>query len=57
MALLVSGVALWWLAHLFKRLAPDTRARLGDGGKGLVALVLVLPFVAIMVIVYFVNYD
>ena len=40
MALLVSGVALWWLAHLFKRLAPDTRARLGDGGKGLVALVL-----------------
>ena len=40
MALLVLGVALWWLAHLFKRLAPDTRARLGDGGKGLVALVL-----------------
>ncbi|MBK6468254.1 MAG: hypothetical protein IPL38_06590 [Rhodobacter sp.] len=41
MTLLVLGVALWWVAHLFKRLAPGPRVRLGDPGKGLVALALV----------------
>ncbi|MCT4557085.1 MAG: NnrU family protein [Pelagimonas sp.] len=40
MILLVSGVALWWAAHLFKRVAPEARANLGDRGKGLVALAL-----------------
>ncbi|PRY92688.1 NnrU protein [Hasllibacter halocynthiae] len=43
--LLVSGVALWSGAHLWKRLAPASRARLGDPGKGLVALALVLSLV------------
>lgn len=38
MSLLILGVLLWSLPHLFKRLAPDARAKLGDKGKGLVAL-------------------
>ncbi|MCA0871006.1 NnrU family protein [Seohaeicola saemankumensis] len=40
MLLLILGVALWWLAHLFKRIAPDARAGMGDKGRGLVAAVL-----------------
>lgn len=47
MILLVLGLALWTLAHLFKRLAPEPRAALGGAGKGLVA-VLVLGSVALM---------
>lgn len=35
--LLILGVALWWAAHLFKRLMPARRAAMGDGGKGAVA--------------------
>ena len=42
MVLLISGVALWWAAHLFKRVAPGPRAALGDKGKGLVAVLLIL---------------
>jgi uncharacterized membrane protein len=38
---LILGVALWWAAHLFKRVAPERRAAMGDPGKGLVALLLV----------------
>ncbi|MEM7644167.1 MAG: NnrU family protein [Pseudomonadota bacterium] len=45
MALLIAGVLLWWGAHLFKRIAPDTRAKLGDPGKGLVAVLLVASIV------------
>lgn len=45
MALLIIGVALWWAAHLFKRVAPAARARLGDPGKGIVAAVLALSVV------------
>jgi uncharacterized membrane protein len=51
MTLLILGLALWWAAHLFKRLAPAPRARLGDPGKGLVALALVVS-VGLMVIGY-----
>jgi uncharacterized membrane protein len=51
MALIVLGLALWWAAHLFKRLAPGPRARLGDPGKGLVA-VGVVAGVVLMVIGY-----
>lgn len=40
-ALLIAGVALWWAAHLFKRIAPDARAAMGMPGKAVVALVLV----------------
>lgn len=40
MFLLLCGVFLWWAAHLFKRVAPDMRANMGDRGKGLVALAI-----------------
>ncbi|EAR52421.1 NnrU family protein [Oceanicola granulosus HTCC2516] len=48
---LVLGVALWWAAHFFKRLAPRARARMGERGKGAVALALVVSIV-LMVIGY-----
>ena len=41
MTLLIAGVALWWAAHLFKRLAPDARAKMGNPGKGVMALLIV----------------
>jgi len=40
MAILILGVALWWAAHLWKRVAPDSRARFGDRGKAIVAALL-----------------
>lgn len=43
--LLILGVALWWAAHLFKRVLPERRAAMGNGGKGAVALVLVVSIV------------
>ncbi|THD85083.1 hypothetical protein E7811_05020 [Aliigemmobacter aestuarii] len=51
MTLIVLGVALWWAAHLFKRLAPGPRARMGNAGKGIVA-VLILVSVVLMVVGY-----
>ena len=51
MTLIVLGLALWWGAHLFKRLAPGPRAAMGDAGKGLVAI-LVLASVVLMVVGY-----
>ena len=51
MGLLILGLALWCGAHWFKRIAPDARARLGDPGKGLVA-VLLLGSVVLMVMGY-----
>ena len=39
--LLILGVALWWAAHLFKRVMPERRAAMGNAGKGAVALALV----------------
>ena len=39
---LVLGVALWWGAHLWKRVSPESRASLGDRGKGIVAGLLAL---------------
>ncbi|WP_316015127.1 NnrU family protein [Roseobacter sp. HKCCA0434] len=49
MLILIFGVALWWGAHLFKRMAPDARAQMGDRGKGLVALGLVVSIVLMIV--------
>lgn len=43
--LLTLGVALWWGAHLFKRVAPEARARMGEPGKGVVAILLVVSIV------------
>ncbi len=51
MALLVLGLALWSGTHLFKRLAPGARARLGRAGAGLAALLLILS-VVLMVLGY-----
>ncbi|PIE11682.1 MAG: hypothetical protein CSA72_00725 [Rhodobacterales bacterium] len=46
---LILGLALWSAAHLFKRVAPEARARLGDPGKGAVALALVLAVVLMVI--------
>lgn len=51
MALLIAGLILWAVAHLFKRLAPDARAKIGNAGKGVVALALSAS-VVMMVIGY-----
>lgn len=51
MTLIVLGLALWWGAHLWKRLAPGSRAAVGAPGKGLVAA-LVVASVVLMVIGY-----
>jgi uncharacterized membrane protein len=49
MILLILGMALWWAAHLFKRLAPARRAAMGDPGKGVVAV----GVLASVVLMYF----
>lgn len=49
MTLIVLGLALWWAAHLWKRVAPEHRAGFGDPGKGLVT-VLVLAGVVLMML-------
>ena len=51
MLLLTAGVGLWSLAHWVKRLAPALRDKLGNGGKGLIA-VAILASVAMMVVGY-----
>ena len=51
MTLLILGVALWWAAHFFKRVAPARRAAMGDAGKGAVAAALVAS-VVLMVMGY-----
>ncbi|MCG7573403.1 NnrU family protein [Phaeobacter sp. CNT1-3] len=48
---LILGVLLWSGTHLFKRLAPEARAKLGEKGKGPIALLLILSIV-LMVIGY-----
>ena len=55
MTILIVGLALWMLAHFLRRIAPGMRQnlqdRLGDGSKGIVALVILLA-VVLMVIGY-----
>ncbi len=51
MLLLVLGVAIWSAVHLWKRVAPDSRAKFGDKGKAVVAIALVLS-IAMMVLGY-----
>lgn len=48
MTLMIVGLMLWWAAHLFKRLAPAQRAAMGDRGKGLIAILLVVAVVLIV---------
>ncbi len=48
--LLILGIVLWWVAHLFKRLAPDARSALGDDkGKGIVAAGLLVAVVLMVI--------
>ncbi|WP_176248084.1 NnrU family protein [Sulfitobacter sp. HGT1] len=49
MALLILGMILWVGAHYFKRLMPDQRAALGDKGKGVIAVALVVSLVLIII--------
>ncbi len=48
MILMMAGILLWGAAHLFKRVAPEPRAAMGDRGKGLVAVLLVAAVVLIV---------
>ncbi|ARE83973.1 NnrU protein [Roseovarius sp. EC-HK134] len=48
---LILGLILWIAAHLFKRVAPDLRARMGNAGKGVAALGILAGLV-LMVIGY-----
>lgn len=51
MLLLIVGVAAWSAVHLWKRLAPASRAKFGEKGKLVVAVVSVLA-IALMVLGY-----
>jgi len=42
MTLLIFGLILWSLAHFYKRLMPAHRAKLGDKGKGPIAIALII---------------
>lgn len=52
MPILILGLILWTLAHLFKRLAPGLRAKLGDTPGKMVVTVLSLAAVILMVVGY-----
>jgi uncharacterized membrane protein len=53
MLLLILGLALWWAAHLLKRVAPARRAaleaRFGKGAKGVVAAAIGLGVILMIV--------
>lgn len=49
--ILILGLVLWWGAHLFKRVAPERRAAMGEAAKGPIAIALVIS-VVLMVIGY-----
>lgn len=51
MTLLILGVALWWVAHLVKRLAPSLRGKLGSAGYPVMA-VTIIASVVLMVLGY-----
>lgn len=45
MTLLLLGLALWSGAHLFKRVAPDARARMGGAGRVVMTVLILLSLV------------
>lgn len=51
MAYLILGLILWSAGHFFKRVAPDMRAGMGNAGKGVAAMIIVVG-VVLMVIGY-----
>lgn len=42
---LLVGLGLWTAAHLFKRLAPEVRGRMGDPAKGAFAVAIIASLV------------
>jgi uncharacterized membrane protein len=42
MTFLILGLVLWTAGHFFKRVMPGVRASMGNPGKGVVAVVLIL---------------
>ena len=51
MLLLILGIVLWIVFHVFKRVMPEKRAKFGDVGKG-IAAVGVLGGLTLMIIGY-----
>ena len=51
MTLIILGLIVWALAHFWKRIAPEHRAKFGEKGKGIVAIACVVAIV-LMVIGY-----
>jgi uncharacterized membrane protein len=49
MELLIAGVALWWAAHFFKRLAPGARAKLGAKGYPVMSIAIIVSVVLMVV--------
>ena len=45
MLLLVAGVLLWSVAHLFKRVVPHARAAMGDAGRGIMSIAILASMV------------
>lgn len=52
MQILILGLVLWTAAHLFRRIAPGARARLGEGPGKMLVTVLSLAAIILMVIGY-----
>ena len=50
MPILILGLILWTASHLFKRVAPDLRARLGDTPGKMLVTVVSLASVVLMVV-------
>jgi uncharacterized membrane protein len=48
MTLLLVGIGLWWAGHFFKRVLPGVRARMGERGKGVAALLIVAGLVTMV---------
>lgn len=40
--ILVAGLLVWTAAHFFKRVAPERRAAMGDAGRGVVTVLILI---------------
>jgi uncharacterized membrane protein len=49
MFFLILGLILWIIAHWFKRLASDMRAKMGNPGKGVMAVLIVVSLVLMII--------
>ncbi len=52
MPILILGLCLWTVSHLFKRLMPGLRAKLGEAPGKMLVTVLSLAAIALMVVGY-----